>query len=64
MSARNGDKSRFGRQRKQKIERRVVLRALRARMPAAETAASPSEAPAGVLEEAIPAEPAAPVAQE
>jgi hypothetical protein len=29
MSAKNGDKSRFGRQRKQKINRRKALRALR-----------------------------------
>jgi hypothetical protein len=36
MSARNGDKSRFGRQRKQKIARREVLRKLRAEKPAAE----------------------------
>jgi len=30
MSAHNGDKSRFGRQRKQKINRRKRIRALRA----------------------------------
>jgi hypothetical protein len=29
MSARNGDKARFGRQRKEKIARRVRMRALR-----------------------------------
>jgi hypothetical protein len=40
MSARNGDKSRFGRQRKQKIARREVLRKLRAEKPAAEPVAA------------------------
>jgi hypothetical protein len=40
MSARNGDKSRFGRQRKQKIARREVLRKLQAEKPAAEPAAA------------------------
>jgi hypothetical protein len=39
MSSRNGDKSRFGRQRKQKIHKREVLRALRAEKPAAAPAA-------------------------
>jgi len=30
MSANNGDKSRYGRQRKRKINRRIKMRALRA----------------------------------
>jgi hypothetical protein len=52
MSARNGDKSRLGRQRKRKIERRVVLRGLRLAKPAADVQA------------VTQAEPAAPVARE
>lgn len=32
MTANNGDKSRYGRQRKRKINRRIKLRALRAAM--------------------------------
>jgi hypothetical protein len=35
MSSRNGDKARFGRQRKQKIHKREALRRLRAEKPAA-----------------------------
>jgi hypothetical protein len=41
MSANNGDKSRYGRQRKAKINRRIMMRALRATKaakPAARTA--------------------------
>jgi len=34
MSAHNGDKSRFGRQRKAKINRRIKMRALRKQMAA------------------------------
>jgi hypothetical protein len=45
MSARNGDKSRFGRQRKQKIRRRVELRALRPQKPVAGEAAAPGSQP-------------------
>lgn len=48
MSARNGDKSRFGRQRKQKIARRVVLRALRTPDPAPAGTVAGSE-PVGAL---------------
>ena len=39
MSVHNGDKSRYGRQRKRKINRRIKLRALK--KAAAETAAAP-----------------------
>jgi hypothetical protein len=35
MSANNGDKSRYGRQRKRKINRRIKTRALRKAAPAA-----------------------------
>jgi len=45
MSARNGDKSRFGRQRKAKIQKRVELRALRAQRPAAEAPKQPEQVP-------------------
>lgn len=45
MSARNGDKSRFGRQRKQKIARREVLRKLKAEKTAAEPEAVSSSKP-------------------
>jgi len=43
MSSRNGDKARFGRQRKQKIAKRASLRALRAEKPA--LAPVPAEVP-------------------
>jgi hypothetical protein len=43
MSARNGDKSRFGRQRKQKIARRLVLRQLRTPDPGAPKTAATTE---------------------
>jgi len=35
MTANNGDKSRFGRQRKRKINRRIKMRALRKELTAA-----------------------------
>jgi hypothetical protein len=54
MSARNGDKSRFGRQRKQKIQRRVELRALRAQKPVAGSV-SVAEAGSGGPAETNPA---------
>ncbi len=41
MSIHNGDKSRYGRQRKRKINRRIKMRALR--KAAAETAAPPAK---------------------
>jgi len=43
MSSRNGDKARFGRQRKQKLAKRESLRALRAEKPVAATV--PAETP-------------------
>jgi hypothetical protein len=47
MSARNGDKSRFGRQRKQKIARRLELRGLKAALVAPPaTGEAPSDAEA------------------
>jgi len=39
MSANNGDKSRFGRQRKRKINRRIKIRQLRREMGVPEQAA-------------------------
>jgi len=45
MSAHNGDKSRYGRQRKRKINRRMKLRALRRTLGGSASAAK-SEQPA------------------
>lgn len=42
MSVHNGDKSRYGRERKRKINKRIKMRALR--KAAAEAAAAPSPA--------------------
>jgi hypothetical protein len=58
MSARNGDKSRFGRQRKQKIARRLELRKLQPAGAAAAQSGKPDGVPAGSAEQVVSPAPA------